>query len=171
MLVIIIIAVISAVVFARLDRIIPSQALVSAANQVAGAAALARSEARLKRVDVELVYDIDKGTWAIQEPSEIDPVTGIALPAPKTVTMASGTLPEGVKIARVYYSESGVASDGIAAPTFRPSGAVSEHMVVLENAEKSALAVYVPALTGSAFVVTGDASYAEIRAHRRAAKE
>jgi Tfp pilus assembly protein FimT len=176
MVVVMIVAVISAVVFTRIDRVIPGQTLKSAASELVGAVHLARSQARLARTDVDLTYDLDAGTWALTSlavkqpggekgnaPAERDNVPAEA----ETVTLLSGGMPKGIKIAEVHYSESGLAYTGQTTATFRPSGAVGEHMVVLEGDDKSRIAVFVPALTGGAFIVEGDASYAQLRAERR----
>ena len=95
--------------------------------------------------------------WSVTEPGEV--------PEPEVVY--SGSLPGDIRISALYYAESGLALAGTALATFRPQGAVGEHMVVLENESDGAIAVYVPALSGAPFVVEDGSSYAEIRNQRR----
>ena len=165
-----IVGIFTALVFARLDAAIPRQRLRSAASDVVGAARFARTTARLWRSEVLLEYDLDHGTWAVWAvpPPEENPEGEEA----ETVkyepeVIFSGSLPEDVRIRAVHYSENGQASSGTATASFRPSGAVGEHMVVLESESAGALAVYVPALVGTPFLVEDDSSYAQIRAQRR----
>jgi prepilin-type N-terminal cleavage/methylation domain-containing protein len=164
-----IIGIFTALVFARLDAAIPRQRLRSAAADVAGAARFARTTARLWRSEVLLEYDLDHGTWAVSAvpPPGENPEEEAETAKSEPEVIFSGSLPEDIKVRAVYYSESGQASSGTVAASFRPSGAVGEHMVVLESESAGALAVYVPALLGTPFLVEDDSSYAQIRAQRR----
>jgi len=81
--------------------------------------------------------------------------------------LLSGELPEGVRFERLRYGESGYDTSGRVRASVRPSGAAGEHMVVLAGEETSARAVYVPALTGAAFVVSEGIDYESIRSARR----
>jgi prepilin-type N-terminal cleavage/methylation domain-containing protein len=161
-MVVVIVGVISALVFQRLDSALPRQRLRAAANEVIGLAASARAQARLTGLNVELRYDIDKNTVSIESPY-VDP----NLPAGEPNAFLSRRMPEGVKLAHVYYAESRVSFNGSTIFTLRPSGAVSEHMVELADTEGDTVSVYVPALTGSPFVVQGGIPYEVVRAGRR----
>jgi Tfp pilus assembly protein FimT len=166
MVVILIIGLMAAIVFPRLDFVSPRHTLTTAANFVLAAVADARAEARLKRLDVELVYDFAAGTVSIQEPDASAPAPSYG-PAPEPVVLLTSKLPEGVTIARIYHGINLADTNGVTTTIFRPSGTVAEHMVVLEDANKRTISIFVPALTGAAFVVEGELPYAEVRSSRR----
>ena len=131
-------------------------------------AAAARSEARLKRIEVEVVYDFDANAIILQGPaSTVDEDGNTVYDAEEREDLLTRKMPEGTKIARVYYGQTGIATSGTTAAAFKPSGAVGEHMVVIENEQGDTLSVFVPALTGAATVVEEGASYGEVRSSRR----
>jgi len=163
-LVVVIIGLMAAIVVPRLDNFFPGQALASAANEVMAAAANARATARLRRVDVELEYDFDANSIAVQLPAPLGP-EGVPLDEPNV--LIGRRLPEGVAMTAVYYGDSAIALTGRTTATFRPTGAVGEHMIVLENRDGNTLSIFVPALTGAPFVVEKGLTYAELRANRR----
>lgn len=167
-LVVLIMGVVTSLVFVKLDSFLPGQRLRGVAARVIGAAELARSEARLKRTFVSLQYDLDNSTWSIvipAPPPEEEDAGQYAENGLETIELER--LPEGITISKIYYSESGVAVDGSIAADFRPSGAVGEHMVVLEETPGGTISVYVPALSGAAFVVEKGVSYEQVRSRRR----
>jgi len=178
MVVVLLIGIAMSVVVMRLDNILPGQRLRSAAVTIIGAADLAKSEARLRQSNVTLTYDLDKQVITITAmplpPVETDengdtieaqPVAA-ALPE-EPETLFSETLPEGVQMKALYYSESRIAYSGSVGADFRPSGAVGEHMVLLKENSGGTMSVYVPALSGSAFVVDNGVTYVQMRASRR----
>ena len=166
MVVIVIIGLLAAIVFPRLDFVSPRRTLTTAANLVLAAVADARAEARLKRLDVELVYDFAAGTLSIREPDASAPAPPYG-PAPEPVVLLTAKLPDGVTISRVYQGVNHVGNSGVTIAAFKSSGSGGEHMVVLENANKDTISIFVPALSGAAFVVEGELSYAEVRSSRR----
>lgn len=162
--VVIILGVLAAVVFPRLDASIPKHALRAGANEVIASVAFARSQSRLARVDFDLIYDLDKNSISIVGVKTV--YWGNLVTAVPDTLMARA-MPEGVKIAQVHYGEARVSVNGTATATFRASGAVGEHMVILENREGERLGIFVPALTGAPFTVDDGKSYEEIRSERR----
>ena len=163
--VVIIIGVLASIVFPHLGGLMPKNALRAAANEVLGMVALARSQARLKQYDIDLTYDIDRNSIRIE--SFVVEQDGVATLVEKPETLMSIRISEGIRIKQVHYGESKVAANGTTTATFRASGAVGEHMVVLENEDRGTVSIFVPALTGAAFVAGEGSSYAEIRSGRR----
>lgn len=173
--VVLIVGILSGLVFSRLDALIPGERLRSAAADMVGAARLARAAARARRMEVILEYDLDENAWSVsgffgEADEELEGaallVEGENIPDEPEVIF-SRKLAEGLNIAEVRYGESGIASTGKVAASFAPSGSVGEHMVLIVSDSGFRAAVFVPALTGSAFLVEDDASYAEIRSRRR----
>ena len=172
--VVLIVGILSGLVFSRLDGLIPGERLRGAASDIVAGARLARAAARSRRMEVVLEYDLDENAWSISGffDKADEELEGAALlvesqnipDEPEVILYHK--LPEGLEIAEVRYGESGVASTGKVSASFGPSGSVGEHMVVVYDAG-SRTAVFVPALTGSAFLVEDDASYVEIRSRRR----
>jgi prepilin-type N-terminal cleavage/methylation domain-containing protein len=162
--VVIILGVLAAIVFPRLDASIPKHAIRAGANEVFAAVASARSQARLAQLDIDLAYDIDKNEISIVG---VKTVYAGSFTTSMPDTLMLRKMPDGVKIVEVHYAETKAAVNGTATATFRASGAVGEHMVVLENRDGQRLGVYVPALTGAPFVVDDGRSYEEIRSERR----
>jgi prepilin-type N-terminal cleavage/methylation domain-containing protein len=178
MVVVLLIGIATSVVFMRLDNILPGQRLRSAAVTVIGAADFAKSEARLRQSNVTLTYDLDKQVITVTAPplpvvetdengDEVEPRHVAAVMPEEPEVLFSETLPDGVQMKTVYYSESRIAYGGAVGADFRPSGAVGEHMVVLKEASGGTMSVYVPALSGSAFVVDNGVTYGQVRASRR----
>ena len=167
--VVVIIGLVAAVTVVRLDVVLPGQRLRAAATALVGAAELARSEARLKQGTVSLEYELDNHRWALIAPGphEEDEDERDEKARSKLEEVFSGELPKNVEIAHVYYSDTGQASFGVIAADFRASGAVGEHMVVLKDASGATRSVFVPALSGAAFVTEKGVSYAQVRARRR----
>ena len=164
-LVVVIIGVIAALVYPRLDSIMPKQALRAAGSEVAGVVAHARAQARLTRQDIDLLYDIDGNAMVIEVPGP--PLDSLGVRRGEPEVLMRRAMPQGVKIARVYYAESMMAQSGGAVATFRPSGTVGEHMVELENTDGDRMSIFVPAMSGSPFVVEEGYTYAQVRAERR----
>lgn len=165
--VVVIVGLVTALVFARIESAIPSGRLRSTAAEIVAAARFARTATRLRRTEVLLEYDLDRDVWAVStvivgEDEEQVPPGGL-----EPEVLLSGALPRGIRIAAVHYSEDGLAEDGIVTCSMRPSGAVGEHMVVLEDDSGAVAGVFVPALTGAAFLVEDGSTYAGIRETRR----
>lgn len=168
MLVVLIVGVLSTLVVVRLDRTLPGHRMRSAITEIVSIVDKARSEARLKGVTVYVVYDIDKGLISLSEPAP-PPAEGEP-PRPRGQefdVVMEDKLPEGVKIANLRYGKDGMAMFGAYSVDIRPSGAVGEHMVMLEDASGAKGGVFVPALIGAAFAVEDTASYEQLRAYRR----
>ena len=163
--VVLVIGVLAAVVFPRLESSMPRHALRAASNEVLAAVALARSQARLKQYDVDLEYDIDKNTVSIM--TYYGHQDGVLVQLTRPDVLMTRVMPRGAKISEVHYAETRLAVSGTTTATFRSSGAVGEHMVVLANEDGDTMAIFVPALTGAAFVVEGGQSYAQVRSQRR----
>jgi len=174
--VVLVVAVLSGLVFVRLDVLIPGERLRGAAAEIVAAARLARAAARTRRVEVILEYDLDSAAWSVygffppimqdDEESDEEETAACEFRAEEPEVIMSRKLPEGVRLSEVYYGENGVASSGKVEASFTPSGSVGEHMVVLVS-DSGTASVFVPALTGDAFVTEKGASYAEIRSRRR----
>jgi hypothetical protein len=174
-----IIAVLSAVTFVHLDRVVPAARFQRAAADVVGAARFARATARTTREEVSIHYDLDDESWSVyammpQESVDEESADEVIAGPPKRrdlwdavyTKILEGRLPEGVAFRRVDYGDEGSETRGVAIATFRSTGAVGEHMVTLEMGRETR-AVYVPALTGAAFVVADGGTYDEIHnAHR-----
>ncbi len=164
--VVVIIGLVSALVFVRIGAVIPKERLRAAAADVAGAVRFARAAARLRRSEVSLQYDLDKGAWKVSVmPNRWNVTEPDKVPEPEVVY--AGAPPKGIRISALYYAESGLALSGTATASFRPQGAVGEHMVILENESGDTIRVYVPALSGVPFVVEDGSSYVETRNQRR----
>jgi prepilin-type N-terminal cleavage/methylation domain-containing protein len=171
-LVIIIISIVSGLVFANLDVLIPGERLRRAASEIVAASRFARTAARMHRVEVTIEYDLDKDRWAVTavlpvEPEEEGEVEPLLIVEPESEVLLFGGTGEDIRIRAVHYGESGIVQGGAVTASFKPGGAVGEHMVVLESESGSTMAVFVPALTGMAFLVDDGSSYAQIRAERR----
>jgi hypothetical protein len=145
---------------------------------------------------VTLTYDMEKDQVSLSEPVPPPPAvadTGAADPAGSAgretsapdaagadtasakraalpgemVVLSNDSLPAGIRIDAIYWGESGVTHMQSQAVDFRPSGAVGEHMVVLKESSGGTISVFVPALSGSAFVVDKGLTYGQVRASRR----
>ncbi len=158
--VVLIVGVISGIVFTRIDALIPGERLRGSAAEVVGAVRFARSAARSRRIEVAVEYDIDENRLTVR---------GFFPPGSQeedSEVILSRRLAEGIRILEVRYGESAVASRGRVTVSFTPSGSVGEHMVTLAS-DSATAAVYVPALTGNAFVVEDGETYGSVRAARR----
>lgn len=177
--VVVIIGILSAVTFVSLDALIPSARMRRAAVEIVSAVRFAKTAARVRRVEVFLDYDLEKNSYsvsAVSEPPDEDDelddeetrnqvlVWGEDL-EPKVIL--SGHLGKGISIRSLQYGDNSEAVGSTATVSFLPSGAVGEHMVTLESDWGQAIAIYVPALTGAAFVVEDSSSYEAIRSSRR----
>ncbi|MHC4713998.1 MAG: pilus assembly FimT family protein [Planctomycetota bacterium] len=171
-LVIIIIGIVSGLVFANLDVLIPGERLRRAASEIVAVSRFARTAARMHRVEVTIEYDLDKDLWAVTavlpvEPEEEWEVEPLLLVEPGPEVLFFGGTGEDIRIRAVHYGENGIVQGGAVTASFKPGGAVGEHMVVLESESGSTIGVFVPALTGMAFLVDDGSTYEQIRAERR----
>lgn len=180
--VVVIIGVLSAVTFVSLDALIPSARMRRAAAEIVSAARFAKTAARVRRVEVFLDYDLETNSYSVsavpEPPEEGDrddgfdeeeapdqaPLWGEDL---EPEVILSGHLGKGISIRSLRYGDNSEATGSTTTVSFLPSGAVGEHMVILESDWGATLAVYVPALTGAPFIVEGSSSYEEIRSARR----
>jgi prepilin-type N-terminal cleavage/methylation domain-containing protein len=168
MFVVLILGVLATLVVARLDRTLPGHRMRAAVTTIVSVVDKARSDARLKGVTVFVVYDIEKGRVALSEPAPPPAEGEPPRPAGEEYeVVVDEALPEGVKISTIRHGKDGTFMFGSVAADIRPSGAVGEHMVMLEDASGERGGVFVPALVGAAFAVDGTASYEELRAYRR----
>jgi prepilin-type N-terminal cleavage/methylation domain-containing protein len=148
--VLVILGVMAAVAFPRLEGFFHDGCLRGSARHLVGMIRYAQSQAALSGREYRLYYDLDKGRyWIVRETEEV--LEGGD--ADKTVRRY---LLEGVRFQSIITQGKGRITEGVTSSWFSPRGWVEETTIYLEDEEGEELSIFIKGPIGRVRILEKD---------------